>query len=227
MGLNFKFLRAQRGGSPAGDLGQAGPGQCYRRALLSFFTEPGSHCTRGVTVRSTLTRGLSLPSPEPDPRTSASPECSFLSCEQGNPGHGGPVCTCGLGLRMRGSSAQPVPLAPDRPTLASTQLTSFFGALESVLRYRATVLQAFRDMGRFTVNATVLSTRDVLILLHKWSLIERDVRLQEALRAALEKHPVRELLSECQGPRLSPFPSYSVPQSSQRLSRSEQCFQSG
>lgn len=106
--------------------------------------------------------------------------------------------------------------------MASAQLTSFFGALESVLRYRATVLQAFRHMGRFTVNATVLSTRDVLVLLHKWSLIERDVRLQEALRAALEKHPVRELLSEC-----PPFPSRSVPQSSQGLSRSQQRFRRG
>nr|XP_019585736.1 PREDICTED: nucleolar pre-ribosomal-associated protein 1 [Rhinolophus sinicus] len=81
-----------------------------------------------------------------------------------------------------------------RPSLASTQLTSFFGALDSVLRYRATVLQAFRDMDRFTVNETVLSTRDVLLLLHKWSLIERDVQLQEDLRAAVEKHPVKELL---------------------------------
>ncbi|KAM5278399.1 nucleolar pre-ribosomal-associated protein 1 [Hipposideros larvatus] len=81
-----------------------------------------------------------------------------------------------------------------RPSLASTQLTSFFGALDSVLRYRATVLQAFKDMDRFTVNVTVLSTRDVLILLHKWSLIERDVQLQEDLRAAVEKHQVKELL---------------------------------
>ncbi|XP_016063699.1 PREDICTED: nucleolar pre-ribosomal-associated protein 1-like [Miniopterus natalensis] len=81
-----------------------------------------------------------------------------------------------------------------RPTLASAPLTDFFGALESVLRYRATVLQAFRDMARFTVNETVLSTRDALVLLHKWSLIERDAELQEALRAAAEKLHVRELL---------------------------------
>ncbi|XP_046504084.1 nucleolar pre-ribosomal-associated protein 1-like [Equus quagga] len=81
-----------------------------------------------------------------------------------------------------------------RPALASAQLTSFFEALGSVLRYRATVLQAFKDMNRFTVNETVLSTRDVLILMHKWSLIERDVQLQEALRAAVEKYQVKELL---------------------------------
>ncbi|KAM5335146.1 nucleolar pre-ribosomal-associated protein 1 isoform 2-T2 [Glossophaga mutica] len=81
-----------------------------------------------------------------------------------------------------------------RPGLAPAQLASFFGALDSVLRYRATVLQTFKDMGRFTVNETALSTRDALILLHKWSLLGRDVALQEALRAAAEKFHVRELL---------------------------------
>ncbi|XP_066226445.1 nucleolar pre-ribosomal-associated protein 1 isoform X1 [Saccopteryx leptura] len=81
-----------------------------------------------------------------------------------------------------------------RPTLASTLLTSFFGTLDSVLRYRATVLQAFKDMDRFTVNEMVLSTKDILVLLHKWSLIERDAMLQEDLRTAAEKFQVKELL---------------------------------
>ncbi|KAM6161615.1 nucleolar pre-ribosomal-associated protein 1 [Erethizon dorsatum] len=81
-----------------------------------------------------------------------------------------------------------------RPTLASAQLSSFFETLDSVLRYRATVLQAFKDMGRFTVNEMMLSTKDVLILLHKWSLIERDVKLQEDLRAAAERGRVRDLM---------------------------------
>uniref|UniRef100_A0A5F9DR07 URB1 ribosome biosis homolog n=1 Tax=Oryctolagus cuniculus TaxID=9986 RepID=A0A5F9DR07_RABIT len=81
-----------------------------------------------------------------------------------------------------------------RPTLAPAQLTSFFGTLDSVLRYQATVLQAFRDMDRFTVNETVLSARDVLVLLHKWSLIDEDARLQEDLRAVVERCQVRELV---------------------------------
>jgi len=86
-----------------------------------------------------------------------------------------------------------VSLAPNRPTLASAQLTGFFEALDSVLKYRATVMQAFKDMNRFTVNETVLSTNDVLILLHKWSLLERDAKLQEDLRAAIERYQVKEL----------------------------------
>ncbi|XP_015334179.1 nucleolar pre-ribosomal-associated protein 1 isoform X1 [Marmota marmota marmota] len=81
-----------------------------------------------------------------------------------------------------------------RPTLASTQLISFFKTLDSVLRYRATVLQTFKDMGRFTVNEMVLSTQDVLILLHKWSIIERNTKLQEDLRAAIEKCQLRDLM---------------------------------
>ncbi|XP_059542298.1 nucleolar pre-ribosomal-associated protein 1 isoform X1 [Myotis daubentonii] len=81
-----------------------------------------------------------------------------------------------------------------RPALASAQLTGFFGALDSVLRYRASVLRAFQDLGRFTVNETVLSTADALLLLHKWSLIERDGELQGALRAAAERLRARDLL---------------------------------
>lgn len=73
-----------------------------------------------------------------------------------------------------------------------------------MLRYRATVLQAFKDMGRFTVNEMVLSSKDVLVLLHKWSLIERNTKLQEDLRAAIEKHQVRDLMSECQHPQRLP-----------------------
>lgn len=114
-------------------------------------------------------------------------------------------------------------LAPNRPTLASTQLMNFFGALDSVLRYRATVTQAFKDMDRFTVNEMPLSTMDVLVLLHKWSLIERDVRLQEDLSTAVEKCQVRGLLSECRGPRLPRVPQavLSSPQGSQHLSLCE------
>ncbi|XP_012926742.1 nucleolar pre-ribosomal-associated protein 1 isoform X2 [Heterocephalus glaber] len=81
-----------------------------------------------------------------------------------------------------------------RPTLASAQLSSFFEMLDSVLRYRATVLQAFKGMGRCTVNETMLSTRDALLLLHKWSLIERDMKLQEDVRATVESCRIRDLM---------------------------------
>lgn len=123
--------------------------------------------------------------------------------------------------------AQSATLAPDRPTLAPAQLTSFFGALESVLRYRATVVQAFKDMNRFTVNETVLSTKDVLILLHKWSLIERDARLQDDLRAAIEKYQVKELLSECQDPTVWRSPDCAqLPTEHPAVCLSEQHFRS-
>ncbi|XP_049713737.1 nucleolar pre-ribosomal-associated protein 1 isoform X2 [Elephas maximus indicus] len=80
-----------------------------------------------------------------------------------------------------------------RPTLDPAQVTSFFSALDSVLRYRATVMRAFKEMNRFTVNERMLATKDVLILLHKWSLIGRDTKLQEDLKTVAEKHQVREL----------------------------------
>ncbi|KAM6224025.1 nucleolar pre-ribosomal-associated protein 1 [Rhynchocyon petersi] len=81
-----------------------------------------------------------------------------------------------------------------RPTLDPAQVTNFFWTLDSILRYRATVIGAFKEMNRFTVNEKVLSTRDVLILLHKWSLLARDLKLQQDLKAVADKHQVRELM---------------------------------
>lgn len=81
-----------------------------------------------------------------------------------------------------------------RPTLASAQLMNFFWTLESVLSYRATIIKLFKDMGRFTVNKVALSTKDVLILLHKWSLIERDTKLQGELKAVIEQHQAKDLM---------------------------------
>lgn len=80
--------------------------------------------------------------------------------------------------------------------MASAQLINFFWTLESVLSYRATILKTFKDMGRFTVNKVTLSTKDVLVLLHKWSLIERDMKLQGALKAVIEQHQVKDLMSK-------------------------------
>lgn len=65
-----------------------------------------------------------------------------------------------------------------------------------MLSYRATILKTFKEMGRFTVNKETLSTKDVLVLLHKWSLIERDTTLQGALKAVIEQHQVKDLMSE-------------------------------
>lgn len=80
--------------------------------------------------------------------------------------------------------------------MASDQLISFFWTLESVLSYRATVIKTFKDMGRLTVNKVALSTKDVLVLLHKWSLIERDTKLQGELKAIIEQHQAKDLMSK-------------------------------
>ncbi|XP_053851579.1 nucleolar pre-ribosomal-associated protein 1-like [Vidua macroura] len=48
-------------------------------------------------------------------------------------------------------------------------------------------------MRRFTVNDSVLSSRELLLLLHKWSLVSKDLQLQEDLQALAQK--LQELLS--------------------------------
>uniref|UniRef100_A0A8C5PK70 URB1 ribosome biosis homolog n=1 Tax=Leptobrachium leishanense TaxID=445787 RepID=A0A8C5PK70_9ANUR len=82
-----------------------------------------------------------------------------------------------------------------RPNLDSDHLNQFFATTGSVLRYRSVVLSAFKDMGRFAVNERVLSSKDILLLLHKWSTIEKDLELQERLVSLAQEHKVKELLS--------------------------------
>ncbi|NXK90800.1 NPA1P protein, partial [Formicarius rufipectus] len=81
-----------------------------------------------------------------------------------------------------------------RTNLDLPKLTQFFSTLRSVLEYRAVLLEAFRKMRRPTVNDGVLSSREVLLLLHLWSLIHRDLQLQEDLQALAQKHQIKELL---------------------------------
>uniref|UniRef100_A0A803V723 URB1 ribosome biosis homolog n=1 Tax=Ficedula albicollis TaxID=59894 RepID=A0A803V723_FICAL len=74
------------------------------------------------------------------------------------------------------------------------KLTEFFSTFSSVLEYRAVVVEAFREMRRFMANDSVLSSRDLLLLLHKWSLVSKDLQLQEELQALAWKCQNKELL---------------------------------
>ncbi|NXO02201.1 NPA1P protein, partial [Rhinopomastus cyanomelas] len=81
-----------------------------------------------------------------------------------------------------------------RTTLDLPRLTQFLSTLKSVLEYRAVVVEAFKEMSRFTVNDGVLSNKEILLLLHKWSIIGKDLQLQEDLQALIQKYQIKELL---------------------------------
>ncbi|KAM9390262.1 nucleolar pre-ribosomal-associated protein 1 [Phaethornis superciliosus] len=81
-----------------------------------------------------------------------------------------------------------------RTNLDLAKLTQFFSTLSSVLEYRGTVVEAFRAMNRFTVNESVLSTKEILLLLHKWSIIGKDLQLQEDVQSLAQKYQIKELL---------------------------------
>ncbi|KAJ1119751.1 hypothetical protein NDU88_007936 [Pleurodeles waltl] len=81
-----------------------------------------------------------------------------------------------------------------RTNLELVHLTQFFSSLSSILRYRATVMTAFKQMDRFTLNESVFSTNAILMLLHKWSVIEKDKELQGDLQTLAQKYKVKELL---------------------------------
>ncbi|NWS71444.1 NPA1P protein, partial [Crotophaga sulcirostris] len=81
-----------------------------------------------------------------------------------------------------------------RTNLGLAKLTQFFSTLASVLEYRAVVVEAFKEMSRFTVNDSVLSNKEILLLLHKWSIIEKDLQLQEDVQTLARKYQIKELL---------------------------------
>uniref|UniRef100_A0A672TFT7 URB1 ribosome biosis homolog n=1 Tax=Strigops habroptila TaxID=2489341 RepID=A0A672TFT7_STRHB len=77
-----------------------------------------------------------------------------------------------------------------------SKLTQFFSTLNSVLEYRAIVVEAFKEMSRFTVNDSVLSNKEILLLLHKWSVIKKDLQLQEDVQTLAQKYQIKELLKK-------------------------------
>ncbi|NXD76883.1 NPA1P protein, partial [Halcyon senegalensis] len=81
-----------------------------------------------------------------------------------------------------------------RTNLDLAKLTEFFSTLSSVLEYRAVVVEAFKGMSRFTVNDSVLSNKEILLLLHKWSIIKKDLQLQEDVQTLAQKYQIKELL---------------------------------
>ncbi|XP_015499913.1 nucleolar pre-ribosomal-associated protein 1-like [Parus major] len=84
----------------------------------------------------------------------------------------------------------------DRTYVNLVKLTEFFSTLSSVLEYRAAaVVEAVREKGHFTVNDSILSSRELLLLLlHNWSLVGKDLQLQEDLQALAQKNQNKELL---------------------------------
>ncbi|NXG83836.1 NPA1P protein, partial [Stercorarius parasiticus] len=81
-----------------------------------------------------------------------------------------------------------------RTNLDLAKLTQIFSMLNSVLEYRAIVVGAFKEMSRFTVNDSILSNKEILLLLHKWSVIKKDLELQEDMQTLAQKYQIKELL---------------------------------
>ncbi|XP_061857913.1 nucleolar pre-ribosomal-associated protein 1 isoform X2 [Colius striatus] len=95
-----------------------------------------------------------------------------------------------------------------RTNLDATKLTEFLSTLSSVLEYRAIVVEAFKGMSRFTVNDSVLSNKDVLLLLQKWSVVKKDLQLQEDVQALAQKYQIKELLKNIKEKNKPPASSH-------------------
>ncbi|XP_067897159.1 nucleolar pre-ribosomal-associated protein 1 isoform X2 [Heterodontus francisci] len=70
----------------------------------------------------------------------------------------------------------------------------FLQILSSVLHHRSGAFDDYKEMGWITMNERVLSLTDVLLLLHKWSIVGKESHLQEVLQSLAHKYNVKELL---------------------------------
>ncbi|XP_068126588.1 nucleolar pre-ribosomal-associated protein 1 [Hyperolius riggenbachi] len=95
-----------------------------------------------------------------------------------------------------------------RTSLDGIHVSQYFRTLSSVLRYHSRVLEAFKEMGRFVVNEQVISSKNALLLLHKWSIIEKDLDLQERLSTLAKQCKVKELISTIKEKFRQPMPRY-------------------
>ncbi|XP_032914890.1 nucleolar pre-ribosomal-associated protein 1-like isoform X1 [Catharus ustulatus] len=83
-----------------------------------------------------------------------------------------------------------------RTNVDVARLMEFLSTLRSVLESRAVVGEAFREMRRFMANDSILSSRELLLLLlHEWSLVSKDLQLQEELQALAQRCQNTELLT--------------------------------
>ncbi|XP_040194806.1 nucleolar pre-ribosomal-associated protein 1 isoform X2 [Rana temporaria] len=95
-----------------------------------------------------------------------------------------------------------------RTNLDGLHLCQYFCTLSSILQYRSRVLEAFKEMGRFAVNEQVFSDKNALLLLHKWSSIEKDLDLQERIGSLAKEFKVKELISTIKEKFRQPVPRH-------------------
>ncbi|XP_075710651.1 nucleolar pre-ribosomal-associated protein 1 [Rhinoderma darwinii] len=95
-----------------------------------------------------------------------------------------------------------------RTNLDGIRINQYFGTLSSVLRYRRRVLEAFEEMGRFVINRKVFSSNNALLLLQKWSVIDKDLDLQEKLSSLAKEYRIKELKSSIREKFRQPGPRH-------------------
>ncbi|XP_069744854.1 nucleolar pre-ribosomal-associated protein 1 isoform X2 [Narcine bancroftii] len=71
--------------------------------------------------------------------------------------------------------------------------SKFLHTLSSVLRHRSGAFLEYKEKGWITLNEKVLSCTEILLLLHKWSIVGREFRMQESLQNLANKYSIKEL----------------------------------
>uniref|UniRef100_A0A4W3JRC6 URB1 ribosome biogenesis homolog n=1 Tax=Callorhinchus milii TaxID=7868 RepID=A0A4W3JRC6_CALMI len=73
--------------------------------------------------------------------------------------------------------------------------SEFLHMFSSIIQHHSRALGAYKETGWITINESVLSHADMLLLLHKWSVVGKEAHTQDLLRTLAQKYGIKKLLS--------------------------------
>uniref|UniRef100_A0A4W3JUF6 URB1 ribosome biogenesis homolog n=1 Tax=Callorhinchus milii TaxID=7868 RepID=A0A4W3JUF6_CALMI len=72
--------------------------------------------------------------------------------------------------------------------------SEFLHMFSSIIQHHSRALGAYKETGWITINESVLSHADMLLLLHKWSVVGKEAHTQDLLRTLAQKYGIKKLL---------------------------------
>uniref|UniRef100_A0A4W3JEC9 URB1 ribosome biogenesis homolog n=1 Tax=Callorhinchus milii TaxID=7868 RepID=A0A4W3JEC9_CALMI len=71
--------------------------------------------------------------------------------------------------------------------------SEFLHMFSSIIQHHSRALGAYKETGWITINESVLSHADMLLLLHKWSVVGKEAHTQDLLRTLAQKYGIKKL----------------------------------
>eukprot|EP00062_Callorhinchus_milii_P017802 gi/632970596/ref/XP_007901740.1/ PREDICTED: nucleolar pre-ribosomal-associated protein 1 [Callorhinchus milii] len=98
----------------------------------------------------------------------------------------------------------------------SRTFSEFLHMFSSIIQHHSRALGAYKETGWITINESVLSHADMLLLLHKWSVVGKEAHTQDLLRTLAQKYGIKKLLKVIREKNKPRMLGWMAPQSRRR-----------